>query len=233
MDRQDELLDAEDGRYFAIDKGGTGLVAIATTEMLKGSTVSFGLPSGPALYLNVARSAYLNIKDVNPLSLFDRHPTGWWPDDQAPLFDFFQAFAIHVVFAHTAVEAFANEAIPEGFEYVRKRGGKTQTLARSEIERWVGLDEKLDSVLPAALSTPSPKGGVAWENYQRIKGIRDRIVHLKAIDRKASGPEDETVWGAMLREHATPFCDYAHAIVGSYPPVEGRRWFRRYPYEGR
>ena len=35
MDRQDELLEKEDGRYYAIDKVGTGLGSIATSEKLK------------------------------------------------------------------------------------------------------------------------------------------------------------------------------------------------------
>jgi hypothetical protein len=233
MNRQDDLLEGEDGRYFAIDKLGTGLGSIATTETLGETIVSFGLPSAPALYLNRSRRAYLSIRDIDPKSLFDRHPTGWWPDDQGPLFDFLEAFATHVVFAHSAVEAFANEAIPEGFQYAVERNGKEQFLPRSEIERWVSLEEKLHSVLPAALSLPSPKGKVTWENYRAIKKIRDRIIHVKTIDRRASGPEDETLWGTMLREHATPFCDYAHAIIGHYKSVEGRRWFRKYPYERR
>ena len=73
MDRQDELLEKEDGRYFAIDKFSTGLAALATVEGL-GNTriVSFGLPSGPALFLSLAHRAFLRTKDVVPLSLFDR-----------------------------------------------------------------------------------------------------------------------------------------------------------------
>ena len=57
--RQDELLTNEDPRFFAIDKAGTGLGALATTELLNdGAEVSFGLPSGPALFLNIALAAH-------------------------------------------------------------------------------------------------------------------------------------------------------------------------------
>src|SRR6266702_3237049 len=41
----------------------------------------------------------------------------------------------------------------------------------------------------------------------------------------------DAIRGTMLREHAVPFCDYAHAIIGHYKSVEARRWFRKYPYE--
>jgi hypothetical protein len=55
-DPQDKLLQKEDGRYYAIDKVGTGLGSIATTEWLKkrivfvrpslwtGSIFAFGSP---------------------------------------------------------------------------------------------------------------------------------------------------------------------------------------------
>ena len=44
MDRQTELLEKEDPRFYAIDKLNTELALIATTEKLNGQIVSFGLP---------------------------------------------------------------------------------------------------------------------------------------------------------------------------------------------
>ncbi len=117
MDRQDELLEKEDGRYYAIDKAGTGLGSIATTERLKKTIVSFGLPSGPALFLHLAHRAYSKVRDVDPFSLFNEHPQGIWPDNQKELFDFLEQLISHVVFSFTALEAFANEVIPDNFMY--------------------------------------------------------------------------------------------------------------------
>src|SRR5256885_219797 len=117
MDRQDELLEKEDGRFFAIDKFQTGLASIATAEHFKKKIVSFGLPSGPALFLHLAHRAYSRIRDIDPLSLFDEHPQGIWPDNQKELFDFLEDLISHVVFSFTALEAFANEVIPDNFTY--------------------------------------------------------------------------------------------------------------------
>ncbi len=78
---------------------------------------------------------------------------------------------------------------------------------------------------------PTPKGRAVWEKYKKIKKARDRIIHLKSIDKRASGPEDETIWGTLLRMHDEPLCDYAHAIIGYFKPaVEKRRYFGKYPY---
>jgi hypothetical protein len=233
MDRQDQLLEKEDGRFYAIDKFGTGLASIATSERLNKKIVSFGLPSGPALFLHLAHCAYTKIKDLDPISLFDQHPQGIWPDDQRRLFDFFEDFISHVVFSFTALEAFANEVIPKEFKYTFKveKTGEERTYAKEEIERRINLDEKLGTVLPRVFAVPSPKGLQVWESYKSIKQTRDRIVHLKSIDMRPSDPEDKTIWGTALRMHNQPFCDYAHAMIGHFKPaIASRRYYRKYPY---
>src|ERR1700720_477032 len=188
MDRQDELLEKEDGRFYAIDKFQTGLASIATAERFKKKIVSFGLPSGPALFLHLAHRAYSKIRDIDPLSLFDKHDQGIWPDDQKELFDFLEELVSHVVFSFTALEAFANEVIPDKFTYtftVEKTGEK-RTYGKDEIERRINLDEKLGTVLPQIFGLSSPKGGAVWEKYKTIKKARDRVIHLKSIDKRAS-----------------------------------------------
>src|SRR6266446_6364435 len=227
MDRQDELLEQEDGRYFAIDKFGTGLASVATSERLgrkKTIVVSFGLPSGPALFLHLAYRAFSQVRRVDPQGLFDMHPQGRWPDRQGPLFDYLENCMAHAVFSFTAIEAFANEVIPDAFTYTLQREGKKETLLKPDIERRINLDEKLDKVLPAALSVSSPKNKKVWEEYRAIKRIRNRLIHIKSVDRKPSGPEDETIWGALLKAHGEAWCDSAHAMIGHFKPaVHNRR----------
>lgn len=232
-ERQDRLLEAEDGRYYAISKLGTGLASIATEEHIGRVTVGFGLPSGPALFLNLARTAFLTYRDFDVLSLFDEHPQGRWPDNQEPLFDFCEQFAAHVVFAFTALESFANEVIPNEYTYTTIRGKKRQkvTYNRDGIERHISLSEKLAQVLPAALSVKSPKGLHVWRDYKKLKEVRDRIIHLKMADRSRTGPETPTIWGSMLRSSKEPFCDNAHKLMGHFKPaIENRRWYGKYPY---
>jgi hypothetical protein len=234
-ERQERLLRAEDGRYYAIDKFNTGLAAIATEEVIGGTSVGFGLPSGPALFLNLAYKAFLTYRDVDVLGFFDEHPPpqGRWPEDQKPLFDFCEQFAAHVVFAFTALESFANEVIPEGYTYTTTRGQKGQkiTYNRDGIERNVSLSEKLAQILPSALGVKPPKGLHIWRDYTNLRKVRDRIIHLKMSDRSRTGPETPTIWGDMLRNSKEPFCDNAHKLMGYFGPVvTNRRWHKTYPY---
>jgi hypothetical protein len=230
--RQDELLKNEDGRYFAIGKVGTGLGSVATGERLGKTVVSFGLPSGPALFLHLARRAFDELQRVDPRSLFNDHAAqGIWPDSHGPLFDFFETSIAHVVFSFTALEAFANEALPADFTYSRTMNGETELFLRAEIERRISLTDKLALVLPTALSVTSPKGLKVWQHYVSLKRIRDRLIHLKSIDRKPSGPDEETIWGFLLNTPDRPWCDQAHELIGHFgPAVNNRRWYGLYPY---
>ena len=181
----------------------------------------------------MAHRAYSKVKSIDPLFLFDEHPQGIWPDNQTALFDFLEELISHVVFSFTALEAFANEAIPDNFSYtfVVGRTGEERTYGKDEIERRINLDEKLDIVLPQIYKLASPKGGSLWEKYKTIKKARDRIIHLKSVDKRASGPEDETIWGTLLRMHDEPLCDYAHSMIGYFKPaIQDRRYFAKYPY---
>lgn len=230
--RQDDLLAQHDGRYLAIGKFDTGLAVLTTSEKVGNrSYVDFGLPSGPALFLNLARKSYVRIKDVEPATMFYKWENAKVPANHSFLFDYFELFLSHVVFSFTALEAFANEAIPTDYIYDRIEKGQVKPLVKLEVERTVSLDEKLHSVLPIALGVSNPKGKKLWQNYKLLKKMRDRIIHLKAVDRSASGPDKESVWGMMLRSHGEPFCDYAHSLMGHYQPAINRRWFREYPYE--
>jgi len=234
-DRQDEQLSIEDWRFYAIEKFGTGLASIATQESLaEGAVVGFGLPSAPALFLSMAFAAYHKRASVNVSNLFDKHPPpqGTWPEHHAPLFDYFEVAMFEIICSFSAIEAAVNEAIPDGFVYSRptKSGQAPMMLKRDEIERKLSLDDKLKRVLPQALNKANPASGKFWPPYLDLQDLRDRLIHLKSVDRKASGPEDETIWGRLLRIGPTVYPQIAANMIGHfYDP--NRRWFRLRPKE--
>lgn len=194
-ERQMELLSKEDSRFNAVGPGGTGLIMRATTEVVGSRIVSFGLPSAPALYLYLSRKFFeaRQASDIN--GFFDDHPQGIWPDSHTKLFDYLENAIAEITFAFTALEAFANESVPKGFKYKWKSAKKEreQELEKADIERHVSLDEKLKKVLPLAHDIKSPSGTKPWQDYKKLKAIRDRLIHLKSVDVKASGPEDSTL----------------------------------------
>lgn len=230
-DRQKALLEAEDWRHHAIDYVGSGLGSLASTEKVSlpiGRLVSFSLPSAPVLFLDFAADAHRRRKllDLNASFVQHQAPQGTWPEDHSGLFDYFEEMISEIVMSFSAIEAFANEAIPQDFIYhFTQRDGTTVALVGTELERRVSLDES--SVLPSAYEIKSPKGKKAWEIYRKLKAIRDRLVHLKTVDRRASGPEDQTLWGSLIENRNENFAQNALSVIGSFPAlVANRRWYR-------
>lgn len=228
--QQLEMLEKEDWRFHAIGMVRSGLGMIATSEKVGSRVVSFGLPSGPALCLAAARSAHLQRVAIDVEGAFIHHPPpqGTWPEDHRALFDFFQLFMTEVVLSFTSIEAFVNESIPPDFTYSFKSAKETKVLNRPEIERLVSLDEKLKKVLPLAHNVKSPAGTKHWRGFKELKTVRDRLIHMKSMDRESSGPEHQTIWGLMIEKRAHDFPAIALGLIASFEAlVKERRWFQR------
>ncbi|MCJ2084660.1 hypothetical protein MKK88_01435, partial [Methylobacterium sp. E-005] len=209
-----------------------GLGMIATEERLSKNVIGFGLPSAPALYLNMAFSAHRQRIATNIENLFANHPPpqGIFPDNHSPLFDYFEVAMMELVCSYSAIEATANELIPEGFTYQRPSKGNQPpvAMAKLEIERKISLDEKLKRVLPQALGKASPASGTLWPPYSKLQDLRDRLIHLKTVDQTRSGPETETIWGRLLRLGPTVYPNVAANMISHFIKPE-RRWFRSRP----
>jgi hypothetical protein len=226
-----QKLDAEDPRFHAIAVINTGTGSIATTEKFGKKEVNFGLPSAPAIYLDLARGAHLKRRNFDLTTIFVKHPQGIWPENHSPLFDYFGDFMAEVIFSFTALEAFSNEVIPQDFlySYKKTKNDPPRNLAKPEIERLISLDEKLKKILPSALNVKSFGGSVLWQDYKQLKAIRDRLIHMKSIDRKSSGAEHQTLWGLLLEKQNFVFPDIAANILQHFvSPAPGRRWLTMY-----
>lgn len=225
-----EMLKKEDWRFHAIGQRGGGTVSIATQEFLgDGEIVGFGLPSPPALFLNLAFTAHRVRSAFDVKELFETHPVpqGRYPDNHSRLFDYFEAAIQEIVFSYSAIESAVNEIIPQEFKYQKSRRNQHSLLSKQDIERQVSLEEKLKLVLPQALNVSSPAGGALWPSYLQLQGMRNRLVHLKSVDRKASGSEDQTIWGDLLRLETTLPEAAARMIEHFYSPT--RRWLKLRP----
>lgn len=236
MDRQTELLENEDPRFFAIDKLNTGLASIATTEKFNGQVLSFGIPSGPGLFLSLALNCYQQASKIDLTNCFDNHPypQGTWPENHTNLFNFFELMIGQIIFSYTAIETFSNISIPKDYKFEFKRidPKSIKLYDKDQVERRLSLDKKLDLVLPEVLSVNSPaKESEIWIQFLFHKELRDRLIHLKSIDVSSSGAEERTIWGDLLRNHKTDFVASAHKLIGHFiGHKKGFRWFKKFPY---
>ncbi len=236
MDRQTTILEKEDPRFYAIDKLNTGLGSIATTERIGKDLLNFGLPSSPALFLSLALNFKTQVDKIDLKNCFDNHPypQGTWPEDHKKLFDFFELMFGQIIFSYSALETFSNIMIPKEYKFQLNRidAKSTKEYNKDQIERNLSLDKKLDLVLPEVLLVNSPNNGSEmWKKFELHRKLRNRLIHLKSIDMTSTGPEIETIWGDLLRNHKTDFVSQAHSLIGHFIGTKnGFRWFKKFPY---
>jgi hypothetical protein len=197
------------------------------------------VPNAPAIYLSLARKAadlgadFVNqgfSKYLAPLPDGNRR---FSLDAEADLFDALENMIACIVFSYTAIEAFANQTIPDDFQFEQERsdGRCRETYSKEQIERFISLDTKLDTILPGICSVPSPKDTGAWHNYVWLKRLRDRLIHLKSSDCKNSAPEnaEDYVWTWLLSNKVLKAPKFAVAIIEHYHPDKKPRWIRKFP----
>ena len=215
-------------------KRGDVIKAAFPLKLGDGTTVQAGAPNLDGLILDFA--AKLDVEAVRLQAEMAAEAASGRMVEDASLFEILQKRMGSAAFAFTAVESFANEVISnayyQGFQYEQMQpSGIVAVLSHEDVLRHVSTDEKLASILPAHLKLPSPKGGVHWQNFQRLKKIRNRIIHLKDGDRANS--VDKSLWEQMLDPVACDFGNQMHDLTGYYvPQVVGLnfRWFYKWPH---
>lgn len=212
---------------------GTRITVSTIIPLAKKKYLTIPLPNASALLLNSSALAFVSAREIRGLSGIDKtlHKEVNFPTDK-DAFDYIEKMIESIVLAFTAIEAFANEAIPADYFYARH--GKSEIILeaanKKTIERFTSLDEKLTEVLPEFLCCPSPKGRRCWQGYKQLKNIRDRIIHMKTEDRRSSGPEIDTVWKAII---LTPEPHLSAKKIIEYfinSMQEKPHWHHNFPY---
>jgi hypothetical protein len=217
---------------------GTVVKAAGPIRMAKGgTTLNLGAPSVTAMFLDM--SAILDEQEkhlhAEVIGMCSRPVT---PSDENRVLNGIEKRMASVVFAFTALESFANEIIEEaygvrGFRYEPvQKDGLSASYDLEHVEYRLQLDEKLGVIVPEALSIKSPKGRTEWNQFVRLKDLRNRIIHYKGRDRGPS--QDKTLWRELLSDKSSNFALQAYALVAFYyeqiPSGPVPRWFCRYPY---
>ena len=193
--------------------------------------VSIGDPSATALYLS---QSFRNFEDALQI-----HPFvgDWPPPDRKPsevTYDYLEFIMASIIFAYTSIESFANEEIPEDFNYeTQTENGIYIPRQKDWIERNVSLDEKLTIILPEVKEKSSPKGLDVWEGYVQLRRLRHRIIHLKSRDRVSSHDDNlypESIWSTLLKPKQPNFPLNAKNLILHYKDIENTHWLKYCPY---
>lgn len=218
-------------------KDGSPVKLIAGSLFSKVNSMTFGLPNMAALYLNLARK--LHEESNEPISKHDfakRHPrytSQLGVYDDAAFFNLLEKRIASVIFAYTAVEAFANMQIPKEYIYRRQRKDKkwVEELNKEQIERFESLKEKLAVILPDIFKIKTPKNKRMWRKVVELEETRNRLIHIKSQDVRSTGVDENSVWQVIVKQDFANYPAYALEIIMYFvkdqkPPP---RWIAKFP----
>jgi len=211
---------------------GSQVTLSSVVQLNKKKTLAIALPNATALCLNMSKRSWAEAREIRIKAKIDsslKSEVGF--DSHSEAFDYIERVMESIVMAFTALEAFVNEIIPDDYKYEAYRKSETilELMNKEQIERFLSLDEKLSTILPEVLSIKSPKGIRCWQGYRKLKTVRDRVIHMKNVDRRSSGPDIPTLWHELFKVKSPVFqakdiIDYFVKAMDDCP-----RWHSEYP----
>jgi hypothetical protein len=186
------------GQAFA---KGSSFILICPIQIRKNKILNIPIPNASASCLNISKKCWNDANILRNSSNIDSviEEEVYFPTDEEAI-NYIELIMQSVIFAFTALEAFVNEVIPDSYEYTKTNNKCKEIYNKSEIERWLSIEEKIGQVLPSALGIPTPKGRHnSWNEFQKLKKVRDRLIHMKSEDRQYNEPEQKTIWRELIK----------------------------------
>ena len=189
------------------------------------SQIAFSIPNATALFLNLSKRHYDDAVAVS--QDFPASPSAKPLDDKAA-FAYVENILASVVFSYTALEAFANEEIPDDYIHTVERSKCKEVYDKVQIERNLTLQVKLGDILPVVCGVPSPKGAMAWQNFITLETLRHGIIHMKKADREHNGYSSQSVWSKLIQQ-PVPYA--VSTAIGIFDYFYGQRDLKPHWYK--
>lgn len=159
------------------------LIQLIETFKIHSTEIEFLKPNQVALCLSVATRSMKKAKTIYGRVIKKTHSSGNWTFvskiEHKDIYDYFEHIQEMIVFTYTAIEAFANIAIPNDFTYERFNNRRIKEIMNKEnIERWVPTSEKIEKIIPLLLHVPPPPTEI-MKNFKELELIRNDLIHPK------------------------------------------------------
>jgi hypothetical protein len=127
------------------------------------------------------------IKEIDPDATYFRNL------DSDKVFEYVQSSMGVVIFLVTAAESFANLAIPEDYKHERiTKKGEKELWDKQQIVRKMSITNKLE-LISIIKDKSNLKEQRFWNTYEKVKELRDDIIHFKKMDNKI-----DEMWSSII-----------------------------------
>lgn len=198
------------------------LVVVSPVELPDGKTVWFQSPQAGAFNILEAKRLrdHGEAKRLEALDDLEPRPDGksWQPLAEGLILDALADLTGAVLFSFAAIESLANEMIdnlPDGSVFTDSRKKERD---RSEMVRWLSIEEKLRGVIPRFDDVPVlPKGENPWQRFDRLKDLRDDLMHAKERT-YSTDAQRPSIYGRLLRGDAATCVEDAYEMAKVIAP---------------
>jgi hypothetical protein len=160
---------------------------------------------------------------VSIISKLKKHPPGgahnedqYRPANSHAAIDCLSELQSGVLLAFTAIESLANHAV-EMLEDSASLTMKKKVIAKSDMTRMLGIDDKLKRVLPMVDGGVHIAGTAAWGRYSQLKFLRDELLHVKRRGYEPD-PARRTAYDRLIVGEGDACVEDALAVIqGAWP----------------
>jgi hypothetical protein len=179
--------------------------------------LTFYLPNSTALMLNISKDNYNSAMSLktNALNKIYKNTI-----KEEYLYEYFEKIMISIISGYTSLESFANDEIPENYIHYKKVKKLFLPFKKVDAERKLNLDIKLNEILPEVYKIKKLSGLKIWDDYNELKEIRDRIVHLKSLDRHSLYPKMDSIWDYLIKNDIKKPYEIAFKIIEYFYTVK-------------
>lgn len=175
--------------------GDSSMVLQETDEVkLKKKRLDFFTPNNVAILLSISSRSLKKAKDIFDSKLNPDTSTielskatnklEFLKLISKDVCDYIEEIQASIVFAYTALEAFANLSIPEDYYHIQRVNNKgiDERYDKTAIERWITLSTKLSTILPKVYKTRAIDKDKSWNLFVNLERYRHEIIHQKSIE---------------------------------------------------
>jgi hypothetical protein len=162
-------------------KGSMLIQDIDKVSLNKKSNITYFVPNNIALLLSVSDKSLQEAKKIhtkyfsnNEIELDLEKMTGerkeMMNNASSLVCDYLESIQTSIVFGYTALEAFVNLSIPDGYEYTAEKNSKgiSEIYDKKAIERWLPLKTKVKSILSGIYSTKKIDSQKWWGHFLNL-----------------------------------------------------------------
>lgn len=173
------------------DKSSSQLITLQNIERININEceVSFSAPNNISIFVSIAKKELLKSKDLYKTLILDKTNKSKLVDfkdrDLTKLYNYLEHIQTSIICLYTAIEALANVAIPNDYEYKTKNSkGVSETWNKESIERWFKTSDKYTKLIPAILEIEPPNTKNFWSKFKELEAVRNEIIHQKTSIKK-------------------------------------------------